>query len=162
MTRHPAGPPVGDPFWAEVRRRHPDVDLVLLPPEAPADPTDEPVDDAVVRADLETVRARAAALGLQEPEERVELTATAGAVRAAARAVTHADRDALERLHAAAVAAGWDVRRHPGPVELLLGHGDRLALRASYAPSTGVLVVEVSGPDRVVGGHRAEALTRER
>jgi hypothetical protein len=44
-----ADPAANDPFWAPVRRRHPDVDIVLLPPEqavpeqrAPA--ASEPVD----------------------------------------------------------------------------------------------------------------------
>ena len=35
MSLHPAPGPVGDPFFARVRRRHPDLDLILLPPDAP-------------------------------------------------------------------------------------------------------------------------------
>lgn len=46
-----------DPFWSVVRRRHPDVDIVLLPgePDQPDAPPDEP--------DPEDLRARAEALG---------------------------------------------------------------------------------------------------
>ena len=33
MSLRPASGPVGDAFFARVRRRHPDLDLVLLPPE---------------------------------------------------------------------------------------------------------------------------------
>ncbi len=41
-----ADPAATDPFWAPVRRRHPDVDIVLLPPEQAADePTDQPPDE---------------------------------------------------------------------------------------------------------------------
>ncbi len=39
MTHAPIGP---DPFWSVVRRRHPDVDIVLLPADAPAVPRDQP------------------------------------------------------------------------------------------------------------------------
>lgn len=34
----PPDPAAADPFWEPVRRRHPDVDLVLLPPVPPVDP----------------------------------------------------------------------------------------------------------------------------
>jgi hypothetical protein len=37
-----------DPFFAELRRRHPDIDIVLLPPEPPPDETDTAPDPAVV------------------------------------------------------------------------------------------------------------------
>ena len=39
-----------DPFFGEVRRRHPDVDIVLVPPEAAAPPVPPPVDPAVLAA----------------------------------------------------------------------------------------------------------------
>ena len=39
-----------DPFFGEVRRRHPDVDIVLVPPEAAAPPAPPPVDPAVLAA----------------------------------------------------------------------------------------------------------------
>ena len=49
----PADPAATDPFWAPVRRRHPDVDIVLLPPEQagaeqPSTEVTEPVDPAEI------------------------------------------------------------------------------------------------------------------
>src|SRR6478609_10062359 len=47
-----------DPFWSVVRRRHPDLDLVLLPPEEPdrgaEDATAETPTAAAERIDAET------------------------------------------------------------------------------------------------------------
>jgi len=46
-----------DPFWSVVRRRHPDVDIVVLPPNDVPDPTpgtgETPVHTGVTRADFE-------------------------------------------------------------------------------------------------------------
>lgn len=157
MTLHPTDRPVADPFLAAVRRRHPDVDLVLLPPEPPP-PEADPAALDEVRTDLETVRARAEQLGAAG-EERIELGTVAGAVRASARSVTRTDdTSVVDGLAAAAAGHGWDLRRHRGAVDLLVGSLGQLRLRASHATSTGVLVVEVSGPDRPVGAERAREL----
>ncbi len=45
----PLNRPIDDPFFAEVRRRRPDVDIVLLPPHEPDDDWDESVVDALAR-----------------------------------------------------------------------------------------------------------------
>jgi hypothetical protein len=166
MTLHPADGPLQDPFFAAVRRRHPDVDLVVLPPErAPAEPA-EPVDDDVVRADLETVRTRltewAEAAGLTvDGDERLEPGDAPGTVSAAARLTARiTDTAVVDRLALLAVELGWDVRRHRGPVEVLLGSADRLVLRGSYAASTGVLVLEVRAASVPVGRDRVHELLR--
>jgi len=38
MELRPPTEPIDDPFFAAVRRRHPDVDVVLLPPPDPPTP----------------------------------------------------------------------------------------------------------------------------
>ena len=50
-----------DPFWSVVRRRHPDVDVVILPPDAPDGP-DAPVDSAAPAVDADALNAVAAGL----------------------------------------------------------------------------------------------------
>ena len=159
MTLHPADGPIEDPFFAAVRRRHPDIDLVLLPPEGPP-PDPQPGAANLVRTDLETVRARVAELGV-EGEERLELGDLPGTVRATARSLRRTDQiSVVDGAVAAAAGHGWDPQRRPGAVELVLGTRDELRLRMSYAATTGVLVLEVSGPDRPVGRDTARDLVR--
>ncbi|MDO3398112.1 hypothetical protein QWJ41_20495 [Nocardioides sp. SOB44] len=71
-----ADPAATDPFWAPVRRRHPDVDIVLLPPERAADePTEQPSDQAPDQplADPELLsRLWATAVGGDWPTETAE------------------------------------------------------------------------------------------
>ena len=62
MRLRPASGPVGDPFFARVRRRHPDLDLILLPPEAPdaaAPATAEPEAEQALAGDLVAVEEEA-------------------------------------------------------------------------------------------------------
>lgn len=76
----PTDPAASDPFWAPVRRRHPDVDIVLLPtthpaleqPEEPAPEATEPVDPAEVEELAEDLVAALwrAAVGDTDPTER--------------------------------------------------------------------------------------------
>ena len=70
MSLPPASGPVGDPFFARVRRRHPDLDLVLLPPEAPDVGTTalaEPGAEAALADDRAKVEEAARRQGLDEP-----------------------------------------------------------------------------------------------
>ena len=46
-----------DPFFGVVRRRHPDIDIVLLPPEPPTEPTGESAAVLLDPADLADVPA---------------------------------------------------------------------------------------------------------
>ena len=70
MSVHPASGPVGDPFLARVRRRHPDLDLVLLPPEPPEAgrpvPPEPGAEQALV-SDRAEVEAEARQRGIDAP-----------------------------------------------------------------------------------------------
>ena len=73
-SRHGARPPtdpIDDPFFAAVRRRHPDVDLVVLPPEEPAtrSPAQVPPDE-VAAARLRVVAEAARWWAVVEPGGR--------------------------------------------------------------------------------------------
>lgn len=46
---------LGDDFFDVVRRRHPDIDIVLLPPEEPADLLADPADEVLERTDPATL-----------------------------------------------------------------------------------------------------------
>lgn len=69
MSLRPAPGPVGDPFFARVRRRHPDLDLVLLPPESADAGTPraaEPGAEAALADDLAHVEEAARRQGVDE------------------------------------------------------------------------------------------------
>lgn len=179
FTRTPG--PIGDPLLDTVHRRHPDVDIVVLPPEtaAPVAAAVEPATpvgpdaarSARTATGAEAVRLWASMLGL-DPEVAV------GAVRprlapgrvpgvvvptALATATTSpAETDRSGALSALGAALdGWDVRRRPGPVESLHATRAGAAVRATYAPSTGVVVLEVTGPALRVGDDVAHLLVGE-
>lgn len=73
MSLRPASGPIGDPFFARVRRRRPDLDLVLLPPETPETPAAgapamaEPCAEAALADDRASVEEAARRMGLDEP-----------------------------------------------------------------------------------------------
>ena len=160
FTRTPG--PIGDPFLDEVHRRHPDVDIVVLPEEAGA--RSRPVavvDEAAARALTERTGAEASRLwdlmrGSDVPDADApwaRLTRRGSGVRVAtAQAVARETRDGaamLSRLRAA--LDGWTVRRVPGPVDRLLAERAGATVTASHAPASGVVVLEVASPPIVVG-----------
>ena len=131
-----------DPFWSTVVRRHPDVDVVVLPPEAPGTPevpADEPtVDPVLARAEL---RARMAglwsAIGLEGEPSHLDDTWLAGAAAGTLRwqgTATFDDLDpvvasgALQRARDLLAADdGWTVLAPPdGIPRVLAGRPDRL------------------------------------
>lgn len=93
-----------DPFWSVVRRRHPDLDVVVLPPVDGAVP--DPPDD-VVPSDAEQVAAAADAdvrdrcreLVGEEPDE-VEARWTSGEVRGTRRRETTARLPGVDDVRA--------------------------------------------------------------
>ena len=98
MEIRPSGAPIDDPFFAAVRRRHPDVDLVVLPPTAPDEEPAETVDDATVDRTIELVEAFAhelwvavAPLSETEPETRLRFGERESEVQATARLVDRRD-----------------------------------------------------------------------
>jgi hypothetical protein len=175
--------PIGDPLLDTVHRRHPDVDIVVLPPETAAPVAAEPVTpvgpdaarSARTATAAEATRLWASMLEL-EPEaatgavrQRLAPGRTAGVVVPTALATTTGSTDTgdqpVDRSRAlsllAATLDGWDVRRRPGPVEQLRATRGGAAVRATYAPSTGVVVLEVTGPALAVGDVAAHELVGE-
>jgi hypothetical protein len=156
-----------DAFFTPVRRRHPDVDIVVLPAPEPA-PASEPVDRAQVDATLDRVRdvaarVSAAALG----ENTVPAAAWAfgpddGAVVASARAGTTTPHgfSVLAELRGTLERDGWRVSRPPGEVERLVGVRGDVRVQASYAETTGALLLEVRSEPIHVGRSRARELVR--
>lgn len=169
MHREPPGP-VGDPFFDEVRRRHPDVDIVLLPPsDGEQAAADSPVvgDDVVATARIRVDAAarqlwEAAAPGSDElPEERLGYAAHEGWLRSSARVAEKRDdgADALDRLERDLRGRGADVRRESGALPRLLATLDDLTVTASAAP-TGAVLLAVESEPLHVGESRAPELVR--
>jgi hypothetical protein len=166
MKLQPSSAPL-DAFFAPVRRRHPDVDLVVLPAPEPT-PSGATVDQAQVLETLERVaraaeRLEAAALGsTTAPPAGLGFGPEDGTVVASARAgaTTPDGFGALVALRGALEGDGWRIRRLAGAVERLSGARGDLRLQASYAEATGALLLEVSSEPMYVGRARARALVR--
>lgn len=164
MELRPADAPL-DPFFEPVRRRHRDVDIVVLPPQREA-PAGEPLEEAQVVATLDRVDgaaarfrdpalgpARAARMGFGPDDGTVVASARAAATTTERSGVLAELREALE-------ADGWRVRQLPGEVERVSGVREDLRVQASYADSTGALLVEVRSSPMYVGRARARELVR--
>lgn len=176
MELRPLSDPLGDPFFDVLRRRHPDVDVVLLPPVGPpavppaaVPPAVEPASDAVVTSTLLRVEAVARGLwvsvapdSVDRPRPRCTYGTGPGTVRATARLRTRREDGfhLLVALRHELEADGWAVTRPAGPVERLVGHLDDLTCTASYAEGPGTLLVELASGSLPVGGDRARELTR--
>lgn len=161
------GEPIADPFFAAVRRRHPDVDIVMLPPEPPVGDA-EPVADDVVRASLIRVTTQAEHLwaaiapeAVEDPEARLHYGAGPASVRATARVSASRDDgyEVLVRLRHELESHGWEVRRPGGSVERLTAIFEELDVTASYAEPSGALMLSVSAESLPVGADRARELT---
>jgi hypothetical protein len=165
FTRTPG--PIGDPFLDEVHRRHPDIDVVVLPEEAGARTGPAAViDDAGARELVERTGAEAARLWALMRGDRsadaddpwTRLTRRGSGVRVAtAQAVARGAEDGaamLARLQEA--LPGWSVRRVPGPVDRLLAERAGATVTASHAPATRVVVLEVASPPVLVGPRAEE------
>jgi hypothetical protein len=167
MKLQPADAPL-DAFFTPVRRRHPEVDIVVLPAAEPT-PSAEPLDEAQVAATLDQVATTAELAGdalgpmaTAAPTARWRYGTDDGTVLACARSsTTTADGvGALGALRGALEAGGWRVRRLPGAVERLSGVRGALRVQASYAEDTGALLLEVSSRQMPVGRIRARELVR--
>lgn len=171
--------PIGDPFLDTVRRRHPDVDIVVLP-DPRADPGARvavlPADADAARVERADAASRLTALWRGLAEEpgaatpgrvvaRLAPGPVAGTVVATAQATTTVDRETpagrrmMSRL--AGALEGWDVQRVEGPVERLVATRDGSTVRATHAEPTGVLVVVLTGPPLRVGADAAHTLVGE-
>ena len=174
MIVQPSGTAVPDPFFAAVRRRHPDVDLVILPPVEPESeaPPADPVEELVALASSEAavgevVRELWDLLTSSDPlvpliRSSLRHTEPVGALRAQAEALTDCDEGEprLLTLHQHLAAAGWNVRWPSGGLPRIVGTRDGLRLTASYAEQSGLLRLCVEGPACRVGREAARELTR--
>jgi hypothetical protein len=164
MELQPPTAPLDD-FFAPVRRRHPDVDLVVLPPEPPPPPRAVAADDAAERAG-ERVGAvtelvwSASRLEGEAPGTRFAYGPDAGTVVARSRVSVRVDGCPLDGLRTRLEREGWRPRRIEGPLARLTGNRGDVRVRASYAAETGALVLEVSSEPLLVGVLRARELVR--
>ena len=166
MELRPPGAPL-DAFFAPVRRRHPDVDIVVLPTPEPGPPM-ERLHEAQVGATLDLVSATAervwtaAAGATTPPPARWRFGPDEGTVVASARSsVTTPDGfGALVALRGALEGEGWRVRRLAGAVERLSGVRGDLRVQASYAEDAGALLLELRSEPVFVGRARARELVR--
>ncbi len=152
------------PVFAAVRRRHPDVDIVLLPPERPSA---EPVGQAMPATeqrlanafDLTTgtaTRAWAEAVGDgQLPDSRFAFGPDETTVTVRARVSARLDASPLVLLAAALAPSGWEIGQRPGDVSQLCAHRATMQLVASYAAASGAFVLTASSTPLAVGGDRA-------
>lgn len=148
----------GDPFWDEVRRRCPDLPIVLLPPEpapasydaAPPDPRDDDDLLALVRSTgvLATALLRTARADETVPEVAALLRPTTGG------ATVLASTSLTELTDGAAVLArlgdwlrapgrGWAVREGDGPVRVLTAARGPHTVTVRWNESAATLVLDV-------------------
>ena len=167
MRLQPSDAPL-DAFFTPVRRRHPEVDIVVRPAAEPTPPV-EPLDEAQVAAALDQVATTAElvrdAFGLgaeAAPTARWRYGTDDGTVLASARTSTTTPDgfEALVALRGALEAAGWQVRRLPGALQRLSGARGTHRVHASYAEDTGTFLLEVSSRPIPVGRARARELVR--
>ncbi len=171
MELRPPGTPIDDPFFAAVRRRHPDVDLVVLPLDAPEEEPAAPVDGATVERVVELVAeaagqlwAAVAPLSAEVPETRVRFADREADVRAVARVVDRRSDGyaVLVRLRHALEQRGWFVQRPPSRqgnlLERIVAELDGGRVLASYAEESGAVLLELSSAPLPVGVERAREL----
>ena len=172
MELRPPTESIRDPFFAAVRRRHPDVDVVLLPPADPPGTVAVEVPDDGVAAALVRVATAADRLwstvapgGPERAETRCGFGADPSSIRAVARVASRRDDrgEGLDRLRRELERLGWDLRHSRGSgIERLTGALGGLDLTASYAEGSGALALAVSSASLPVGAARARELTRSR
>ncbi|GAA4695759.1 hypothetical protein [Nocardioides conyzicola] len=157
------------PFFAAVRRRHPDVDIVLLPPEQraaePVQQVEQATEQQLANAfDLATgiaTKAWAEAVGDgQVPETRFAFGDDPTSVEARARLAGRLGESPLETLAAALTRDGWELAYRAGAVSQLIGRRATMHLRATYAAASGSFVLTATSTSLPVGADRARELAR--
>jgi hypothetical protein len=166
MELRPPDAPL-DAFFAPVRRRHPNVDIVVLPAQGPA-PGPEPAGDAELDDVLGRVanmagRLWAAALPTTDPPEPSwRFGPDEGTVVVSARSglTTPHGLPALLALRGGLEGEGWKVGGGRGEVRRLAARSGDLTVQASYAEGTGAFLIEVASEPIHVGRTRARRLVR--
>lgn len=157
------------PFFAAVRRRHPDVDIVLLPPDQrAAEPTGQPEPATELQLanafDLATGTATkvwAAAVGDgQVPDTRFAFGDDPASVTARARLAGPIDGSPLVPLAATLTQDGWELAYRAGDISQLVGRRATMHLSATYAAASGSFVVTATSASLPVGADRARELAR--
>ncbi len=162
MQLRPPTEPIGDPFFDEVRRRHPEVDVIVLPSAPP--PTGDVVDDALVAETRDRVeRAGTDVWALTgstaTPDTRLRY-ADDGAVRATFSVHDEVGSQALPALTAGLEERGWQVTPRTQGLAGLTARRDDLRLTSTYAVETHLLRLDLSSGSLPVGPERARELTR--
>lgn len=163
MRLLPPDVPVTAPLFAEVRRRQPDVDLVLLPPlerdpgPPPRELTDE--DAVALRARLADEAVRLWPTAGAAPTTRLRYGSVEAAVRAEARLAGRPDdtESVVASLRARLADSAPDPAPDPAPDA---GGADRVTGRVTCARTSGLVVLTLTSPEVVVGRPRARAVVR--
>ena len=149
---------------AVVRRAHPEVDLVVLPPERPAA---EPPPDDGERGVPEALRLVAALAARAWPDGadgrpwvRLVPGSRPGTVAAHVQLVDRrpAGTGPLDRLGGRLEEDGWRVVRMVGGLPRLRARREGAVLRASYAARMGTFLLSVTSDPVPVGRERAREL----
>ena len=151
------------PFWAAVRRRRPDVGLVLLADQAPPPDATTAEPDLTAAADRVAGHATgswAIATGADEPlVPRLAHGPAEHTVVARVRVSARLGACPLDDLESALRDGGWRTSRPRAGLDLLVASRPGTDLRASYA-DTGVLSLSVQSTPQPVGITRARDLVR--
>jgi hypothetical protein len=155
------------PFLAAVRRRrHPDLDAVLLPPEQAelgraVSVTEQQLANVFDLTTGTATRLWAEAVGDgQVPDTRFALGPDEASVVARSRVSARLDGSPLVPLAAALAEGAWDVGRPPGAATRLLARRHSTHLVASYAGAGGTFELTLTSPPFPVGVDRARELAR--
>ena len=170
MEPESASAPLGA-FFEPVRRRHPEIDIVVLPDEPDASsgrPRVPSLDDAQIGELRDRVSGLVAGWWARVADDTQELApagigygSVEGTVVVGCRRTLHtgAGPDSLAALVSAVRGDGGTVWESPHHPDRVVGHLGDLRVRASYRPSRGLLLEVESGPIQV-GHQRARELVR--
>jgi hypothetical protein len=154
------------PLLAAVRRRHEDVDIVVLPPDEPiaGDPVgDDEVEAARSRVDDVAARTWSDATDVPGvPVTRVGYGPQPGTVVAKSRILVRlqAGEQVVETLATVLAEDGWRVGRAPeGP--RLVARRDDIFARVSFAQVSGTVLVDMASDPLLVGTERARGLVTQ-